>query len=71
MKLLKGLRTNRRTYKDLIAFDNAQEAKNAGYHMLYYDELTGGTIYGKPLDPAFPKICLVAVVFDTEKCQNL
>ena len=37
----------------------------------YYDELTGGTIYGKPLDPAFPKICLVAVVFDTEKCQNL
>lgn len=71
MKLLKELHTNRRTYKDLIAFDDAQEAKNAGYHMLYYDELTGSAIYGKPLDPAFPKVCLVAVVFDAEKCQNL
>ena len=70
MKLLKELRTSHRNYKDLIAFDNAQEAEQAGYHMLYHDELAGGTIYGKPIDKEYPKVCAVAVVFD-EEGQNL
>lgn len=70
MKLLKELRTSRRIYKDLIAFDNAQEAEQAGYHMLYHDELTGGTIYDKPIDVDYPKVCAVAVVLDAVKENN-
>lgn len=70
MKLLKELRTSRRTYKDLIAFDNAQEAESAGYHILYHDELTGGTIYGKPIDENYPKVCAVAMVLDGVKENN-
>ena len=68
MKIMKTLKTSRRTYKDIIAFDSPQEAEDAGFHVLYHDEVSGGTIYGKPLDPAFPKVCRVAVVFE---CQNL
>lgn len=70
MRILKTLETSRGTYEDIIAFDSPQEAANAGFHILYHDETSGGTIYGKPLDPAFPKICRAAVVFD-EKRQNL
>lgn len=70
MKLLEELRTSRRTYKNLIAFDNAQEAENAGYHILYHDELSGGTIYGKPIDADYPKLCAVAVVLDGVKDNN-
>ena len=68
MKVMKTLKTSRRTYEDIIAFDSPQEAEEAGFHVLYHDEASGGTIYGKPLDPAFPKVCRVAVVFE---CQNL
>ena len=68
MKVMKTLKTSRRTYEDIIAFDSPQEAEDAGFHVLYHDEVSGGTIYGKPLDPAFPKVCQVAVVFE---CQNL
>ena len=67
MKLLKELETSRRTCKDVIAFDNVQEAESAGYHILYHDELTGGDIYGKPLDENYPKVCAVAVVLDGVK----
>lgn len=70
MKLLKELRTSRRTYKDVIAFDNTQEAEQAGYHMLYHDELAGGTIYGKPIDENYPKVCAVTVVLDGVKENN-
>ena len=70
MKYIETLKTSRRTYEDVIAFDSPQEAENAGFHILYHDEASEGTTYGKPLDPAFPKVCRVAVVFD-EKCQNL
>ena len=70
MKLLKELRTRRRAYKDIIAFDDAQEAESAGYHMLYHDELTGGDIYGKPLDADYPKVCAVGVVLDGVKENN-
>lgn len=71
MKMLKRLETSRRTYEDIIAFDSPQEAENAGFHILYHDEAFGLTIYGKPLDSAFPKVCHVAVVFDAGRCQNL
>lgn len=70
MKLLKELETSRRTYKDVIAFDDAQEAENAGYHILYHDELTGGDIYGKPIDENYPKVCIVAVVLGGVKEIN-
>lgn len=71
MKILKTLETSRKTYEDIIAFDSPHEAAVAGFHILYHDEVSGGAIYGKPLDPAFPKVCRVAVVFDAEECQNL
>ena len=70
MKLLKELQTSRRTYKNVITFDNAQEAESAGYHILYHDELTGGDIYGKPLDENYPKVCAVAVVLGGVKENN-
>ena len=54
--------------RTFLRFDSPQEAEEAGFHVLYHDEASGGTIYGKPLDPAFPKVCRVAVVFE---CQNL
>ena len=70
MMILKSLTTSRKTYEDVIAFDNIEEATNNGFHFLYRDEASGSTIYGKPLDPAFPKVCRVAVVFNTVKDQN-
>ena len=63
--------TASRQWTKIIAFDSPQEAADAGFHILYHDEVSGGAIYGKPLDPAFPKVCRVAVVFDAEKRQNL
>lgn len=70
MKMLKSLKTSRRTYEDIIAFDSLQEAVDAGFHILYHDEVSGDTVYGKPLDPAFPKVCRVAVVLNAERYQN-
>ena len=70
MRMLKSLKTSRRTYEDIIAFDSPQEAADAGFHMLYHDEVSGNTVYGKPLDPTFPKVCRVAVVLNAERYQN-
>ena len=70
MKMLKSLTTSRRTYEDILAFDSIEEAANEGFHFLYYDEASGSTILGKPLDPAFPKVCRVAVILNTRKNQN-
>ena len=67
MKLIETLKTSDRTYEDIIAFDDAKEAEDAGFHALYHDEICGGTIYGKPLNPDFPKVCRVAVVLDAGK----
>ena len=70
MKLLKTLATSRRTYKDIIVFDTPQEAIAAGYHMLYRDEQAGVTIYGKPIDENYPKVCLPAAVLDGVEENN-
>ena len=48
MKLLDKLETARQTWKNVIVFDTDEEAKEAGFRVLYEDELCGGTIYGKP-----------------------
>lgn len=70
MKLLKTLVTGRRTYKDIIVFDMPQEARAAGYHMLYRDEQAGVTIYGKPIDENYSRVCLPAAVLDGVKENN-
>ena len=67
MKRLKELATSRRIYKDILVFDTAQEALAAGYHMLYHDEQAKVTIYGKPIDKAFPRVLTTAAVFDRFK----
>jgi len=35
------------------------------YHMLYCDEQAGVTIYGKPIDENYPKVCLPAAVLNS------
>ena len=70
MMILKSLTTSRKTYEDVIAFDNMEEATNNGFHFLYRDEASGCTIYGKPLDPMFPKVCRVAVILDAGRRHN-
>lgn len=67
MKRLKELATSRRIYKDILVFGTAQEALAAGYHMLYHDEQAKVTIYGKPIDPDYPRIVLPAAVPDSVK----
>ncbi len=67
MKRLKELTTAKRTYKDIVIFDSPQEALAAGYHMLYRDEQAKVTIYGKPIDEAYPKLLTPAAVMDTVK----
>ena len=70
LKRIETLATSRRTYKDIIVFDTPQEAIVAGYHMLYRDELAGITIYGKPIDKNYPKVCLPAAVLDSVEENN-
>ena len=48
MKLLDKLETARKTWKNVIVFDNHEEATEAGFRILYEDALCGGTVYGKP-----------------------
>ena len=67
MKRIAALTTAIRTYKDILVFDTPQEALSAGYHMIYHDEQTKVSIYGKPIDPAYPKIVLPAAVPDSVK----
>ena len=64
MKRIAALTTAKRTYKDILVFDTPQEALSAGYHMLYHDKQAKVTIYGKPIDPEFPKIVIPAAVLD-------
>ena len=67
MKRMKELTTDKRTYRDILVFDTPQEALVAGYHMLYHDELAHMTIYGKPIDEAFPRVLTPAAVPDDVK----
>ena len=67
MKRIAALTTAKRTYKDILLFDTPQEALSAGYHILYHDEQAKVSIYGKPIDPDFPKIILPAAVPDGVK----
>lgn len=64
MKRIPTLTTAERTYKDIQVFDTPQEACAAGYHMLYRDEQAKVTIYGNPIDEAYPKVLTTAAVFD-------
>lgn len=64
MRTIKTLATAKRTYKDIQVFDTPQEARAAGFHMLYYDEQAKVTIYGKPIDETYPRILNPAAVFD-------
>ncbi|MBQ6480474.1 MAG: hypothetical protein IJI45_05100 [Anaerolineaceae bacterium] len=67
MKRIAALTTAKRTYKDIPVVNTPQEALSAGYHMLYHDEQARVTIYGKPIDPDYPKIVLPAAVPDGVK----
>ncbi len=67
MKRMKELTTAKRTYKDIQVFDTPQEALAAGFHMLYHDEQARVTIYGRPIDEAYPKVLIPAAVLDTVK----
>ena len=67
MKRLKELTTVKRTYKDIQVFDSPQEALAAGFHMLYRDEQARVTIYGKPIDKAYPKVLIPGAVPDGVK----
>ena len=70
MKQITALTTAKRTYKDILVFDTPQEALSAGYHLLYHDEQAKVTIYGKPIDPDYPKIVLPAAVPDGVKTHK-
>jgi len=67
MKRIATLTTAKRTYKDILMFDTPQDAQAAGYHVLYHDEQVKALIYGKPIDPDYPKIMLPAAVSDSVK----
>ena len=67
MKRIAALTTTKRTYKNILVFDTPQETLAAGYHMLYHDEQAKVSIYGKPIDPDYPKIVLPAAVPDGVK----
>ena len=64
---MKELTTAKRTYKDIQVFDSTHEALAAGFHMLYSDEQAGVTIYGRPIDEAYPKVLIPAAVLDSVK----
>ena len=67
MKRMETLTTTKRTYKDILVFASSQEALSADYHMLYHDEQAKVSIYGKAIDPDYPKIVLPAAVPDGVK----
>ena len=67
MRTIETLATAKRIYKDILVFDTPQEALAAGYHMICRDEQAKVSIYGKPIDPAFPRIVLPAAVPDSVK----
>ena len=50
MRLLDKLETTRKMGEFVIVFDDAQEAIENGFRVLYHDELCKGTVYGKPYD---------------------